>query len=149
MGCCRGSGAEGDSAGGADEDGAAGVGGDELEGQGEVQGGAEAAEALEESRSDPAAGPAAKGGQKGTDQVPDRGPGHSGGLDAPVKPLSRRKQKLKEHCKLKKMKAKGIPVPGALLVVWQGLLHRGEHQRARPVLSFPQEFVVQNNLDPF
>ena len=74
-----------------------------------------AAKAAEESRLDPGAGAPAEGGKKSAHQGLDRLPGHSGGLDAPVKPLSRRKQKLKEHCKLKKMKAKGIAVPGARL----------------------------------
>lgn len=98
-----------DPADGAGEDGAAGL-------REETQDGAEPAEALEDSASDLAAG--AEGGQQGERQAPDRGPGHSGGLDAPVKPLTRRKQKLKEHCKLKKMKAKGIPLPGARLCIW-------------------------------
>lgn len=52
-------------------------------------------------------------GRQGPGQGLDALVGHSGGLDAPVKKMTRRKQKLKEHCRLKKMRAKGIPIPGA------------------------------------
>jgi len=51
-------------------------------------------------------------GRQGPGQGLDALVGHSGGLDAPVKKMTRRKQKLKEHCRLKKMRAKGIPIPG-------------------------------------
>lgn len=94
--------------GGADEDIDAALREEDLEGEA-------APEAAEESRHDPGASAPAEGGMKNVYKGFDRLPGHSGGLDAPVKSLTRRKQKLKEHCTRKKMKARGISIPGAHL----------------------------------